>query len=437
MLLYRDNNCFVTIFWSLVFLIYYKDVSSPTHSQSSNLDQQDGSQAVSMDITTSTKSLSKDTDKASEIDLWKLELLNPFHSIQRTRGIFKSIIGLIFAPTFAYQTFKKKKNLDKLLDEEIEPSKSEIVEKNASSWNSEFNLSSNDQKILKTGGDLNEKIIFAAMQLIRNRNHEIRGMIPCTTAHGLNFTFADIEFIQILKSNSENHWLVVRGINDIDRDKIEIYDSYHETVISEIPEQIGALLRTRKKMFSLFRQWCPFQTTSNISALHAIANLTELALEQDSYKSQNWKWKEDELGTHLIECIDQFTISPFPKINTTKITRIFMLPEESWKFEVMCICRQPIIDKSPYENNKKKQRWVQCSNLQCKRWFHISCALMLEPNINSLLDGSWVCLVCEKKRGIFIKQSLIRCLFFDYFLKYSTYLNFYFIYQVIHTRKEP
>ncbi len=101
------------------------------------------------------------------------------------------------------------------------------------------------------------------------------------------------------------------------------------------------------------------------------------------------------------------------------------------------MCRQPIIDKSPYENNKKKQSWVQCSNLQCKRSFHISCALMLEPNIKSLLDGSWVCLVCEKKRGIFIKQSLILCLFFDYFLKYSTYLNFYFIYQVIHTRKEP
>ncbi len=115
------------------------------------------------------------------------------------------------------------------------------------------------------------------MQLISYRNHDLRGMIPCTTAHGLNFTFAVGEFIQILKSNSENHFLVVRGINDNDRDEIEFFDSYHETFISEIPEQIGALLRTRKTGFSMLRKWCPYQTKSNISALHAIANLTELA----------------------------------------------------------------------------------------------------------------------------------------------------------------
>ena len=103
------------------------------------------------------------------------------------------------------------------------------------------------------------------MQLISYRNHDLRGMIPCTTAHGLNFTFAVGEFIQILKSNSENHFLVVRGINDNDRDEIEFFDSYHETFISEIPEQIvhvklvfqcyvnGALIK-RNRIYQRFMQ---------------------------------------------------------------------------------------------------------------------------------------------------------------------------------------
>ena len=175
------------------------------------MDQQEGSQDVSMEHSSSTKTITKKNEKASEIDLWKIELLNPFHSIQCPRGMFKSILGLIFAPTFAYQSFKKKRNLDKLLDEEIETPISEIVDKGASSWISDFNLSSTDLNILKTGGELNEKIILAAMQLLRNRNHELRGLIPCATAHGLNFTLAFGEFIQILKSNSEHHWLVVRN----------------------------------------------------------------------------------------------------------------------------------------------------------------------------------------------------------------------------------
>ena len=156
----------------------------------------------------------------------------------------------------------------------------------------------------------------------------------------------------------------------------------------------------------MVRKWCHFQTKSDISALHAIANLTELALEQDSYKNQNWKWKEDELGTHLIECIDKFTISPFPKIKASKVTRIFMIQETSWKFDVACLCRQPLVDNSPYEN-KKKQKWIQCSKVQCKKWYHFSCALMLEPNINSLEDPSWLCLVCDKKRGIFFMVAFI------------------------------
>ena len=211
-------------FSSSPFLDFYKDVvSSPSDSQSSIINQQEGSQAISMGQSSSTKTVISKNEKASGIDLWKIELLNTLHSIQYTRGIFKSILGLIFAPTFAYQTFKKKKNLDKLLDDEIEASKSEIVEKGASIWNSDFNLSSTDLKILKNGGELNKKIILAAMQVIRNINHDIRGMIPFSTAHDLNITLAFGDFIQILKSNSENHWFVVKGIKDTDRDSIDFF----------------------------------------------------------------------------------------------------------------------------------------------------------------------------------------------------------------------
>ena len=170
------------------------------------------------------------------------------------------------------------------------------------------------------------------------------------------------------------------------------FDSYNETVISEIPEQIGALLRTRKKVFFTVSLMGVNPTRSDKSALHAIANLTELPLEQDSYKNQYWKWKEEELGRHLIECIEKFSITPFPKIKTSKVSRFFLLPHESWDFDVVCLCRKPIIEKSPYESNKKPT-WVQCSNVHCNRWFHLSCALMLENNLNSIQNPSWLCLI--------------------------------------------
>ena len=141
--------------------------------------------------------------------------------------------------------------------------------------------------------------------------------------------------------------------------------------------------------------------------------MTELAFGHESYKTQNWKWKEDLLGPHLIECIDSLSITPFPKITTSNLTRIFMLSQGAWNFEVGCLCRQPILDKSFY-STKKKLNWVQCSNGNCKRWFHVSCALMLEANISSVQDTNWLCLHCEKKSGIYI------------LLDFQTSFNYYY-----------
>ena len=59
----------------------------------------------------------------------EIGLLNRADFINMSRGIFAHSPGVIFAPTFCYQTFRRKPNLDKILDNELEPELTETIKK--------------------------------------------------------------------------------------------------------------------------------------------------------------------------------------------------------------------------------------------------------------------------------------------------------------------
>ncbi len=48
---------------------------------------------------------------------------------------------------------------------------------------------------------------------------------------------------------------------------------------------MAALLWTPNETFIVNRKWCPVQTTSNLSGLHSIANLAELAFSPEPSKN--------------------------------------------------------------------------------------------------------------------------------------------------------
>ncbi len=66
-------------------------------------------------------------------------------------------------------------------------------------------------------------------------------------------------------------------------------------------------------ILQLRKKWCPAKNNSLSSGLHAIANLSELVLNPETFLSCSWNWSETELGKHLTESFVNNLMKPFPK----------------------------------------------------------------------------------------------------------------------------
>ena len=217
--------------------------------------------------------------------------------------------------------------------------------------------------------------------------------------HGLLPPSYTTTFHQILYSEKFNHWSVVYFKDTTQRNSIDLFDSRRDFDLTELPEQIASLLRTPAEFLTINKKWCPEEENSDVSGVHAIANLTELILQPESYLTNSWKWPEEELCGHIIRCFETNFLSCFPK-TAIPLSKIQNSNEESFEFEVYCHCRQPDFERSYYKSRKKIQ-WVKCRNVQCRRWFHLYCAKLLEDNFQNI-NQDWRCLVCEEKRCMYL-----------------------------------
>ena len=114
--------------------------------------------------------------------------------------------------------------------------------------------------------------INEAMKMIQSQFPSLAGFYNCLLGQNLSFPVTNEAFIQILHVEG-NHWIAIEHISS---DCVNIYDSVHSSVSTDIKLQVS-LLRTGNQRIALKIQKVQFQNRASDCGAYTIAFATDLA----------------------------------------------------------------------------------------------------------------------------------------------------------------
>lgn len=116
--------------------------------------------------------------------------------------------------------------------------------------------------------------------------------------------------------------------------------------------------------------------------LFAIANVIEFCLAPDSFNTRI-VYDVSKMRQHLIECLENGTLSAFPKEKERGRVKLNSITCKVVKIPVWCHCKMPeFIDNM-----------ICCDNRKCKTWFHRKCV-----GLNASVS-EWRCPSCVQHQG--------------------------------------
>ena len=250
-------------------------------------------------------------------------------------------------------------------------------------WLRTSNLFAEDKLILESVSWLNDNIIQAAQNLLKKETNLSGLQSPLL---GINYQFKAIKltcgFVQILNLCS-NHWVTVSnkvgGL--VIRDNVYVFDSLMPNKVDmNMIKQVCSLLKSPSR--SLFFNIVDVmrQQNSYDCGLHAVAAATDIVFAKDPVKS---RWDFPRMRPHLLQCLEEGKISPFPVIAERPIRfgRRIKLGRE---IDVYCCCRMPY-------NSKESDGMIQCQ--MCLVWYHGHCVPI---NVEEYKHSNWHCTKCNE-----------------------------------------
>lgn len=144
--------------------------------------------------------------------------------------------------------------------------------------------------------------------------------------------------VQIL-NNSNSHWVCVSTIQcgSTTTLRIWLYDSLHSRASSQVVQQIASLLHCTASSFTIEGRKLQHQRGSKDCGLFAIAVATDLCHSQDPSAKH---WEQGQMQIHLICCLENGRMYPFPEtLLTLTSDEESLLCEQEVK--VYCACRKP------------------------------------------------------------------------------------------------
>ena len=244
--------------------------------------------------------------------------------------------------------------------------------------NDVIKLSTADRDILLNPvGYLNDSIIAAAQDLLKNKSVSQGGFQDTVLGLTCNFQIETEEFVQIL-FNGRNHWLVISTVGAVDDSEVFVYDSVHVCVNQTIKNQIAALLATKRKEIKLKFMDVQIQSGGYDCGLFAIAFATAIVLGNEPGK---FFFDQSVMRRHLKNCLESENMSLFP-VKRTRRGEGKVKSEDS--IEVFCECRMPPLPGVDM---------VQCSS--CEEWFHVSCVSVPSKAMECTKE-QWFCQQCRQ-----------------------------------------
>lgn len=237
--------------------------------------------------------------------------------------------------------------------EEYDPNEVEI--ENDPVWIPSLYLRMSDQAILEEEGVwLNDRLVTAAMIMLRKQFAEVAGLSDTVLASALRFHYPERMFVQVLH-NGRDHWLTATNKN-CKAGVVRVYDSKHELPNAHVRKQIAAMAQTRQSVLVLQSMNVDRQKLKGSCGLLAVAYAASLCMGQDPV---NIVYTHAVLRRHLKDCVIAGSLQPFPvdKFRTVRKCISFEVKEK-----VYCTCRQIYA---------KDADMIECRH--CKGWYHPKC----------------------------------------------------------------
>ena len=170
---------------------------------------------------------------------------------------------------------------------------------------------------------LNDRIIGATQEMLKRQFAHIWSLDTCLKASNLSFKKARGNFIQVLNRDPQkggSHCLTLSTMKIKSPNEIKIFDSAFTSSCMIFPTQqvVDQLLRDgppkRGDEILLKSMDCAYQNNSDDCSLYAIANTVAEAFGTNPTMEE---YDTELMGGHLIHCLEQNEMSPFPARSRT------------------------------------------------------------------------------------------------------------------------
>jgi hypothetical protein len=244
-------------------------------------------------------------------------------------------------------------------------------------WKSELFLRQSDKEILQKHNEwLNDRLMYAAMLLLKDQFKHIHGFRDPIMVSALRCNFPGDVFVQVVFHGSD-HWITVSNMH-CRPGVVRIYDSMHLFLSVTVKQQLAALCQSSEAVLTMQSMNVARQVGTGDCGLLAIAYATSLCLGQDPV---NVIYEQNKLRPHYLNCLNNGRMETFPVIvkRTVRNPVAFQIAER-----VHCICRQLYV---------RGCRMIQCNS--CHTWYHAACIALSDSAFSQAAEQTqFSCQLC-------------------------------------------
>ena len=239
-----------------------------------------------------------------------------------------------------------------------------------------------EKDTIREGNMLTDVSINVAQIMLKQQFPFCEGLQETTLGSHLQFSVCGGEFVQILFTNTV-HWVTVSNIS-CRRGEVNLFDSYSSCGIvpDHVMKQVATILHEEGPDMTINIKPVQQQTNGLDCGVFAIAFATSLLNGEDP---TNVTYDVQQLRPHLLSCLDQGHLVPFPK--DEPVTPVTRCPSEQVTVGLFCSCRRT------WSNNDKRRKATRMACCDtCGEWYHQSCENI--PDIVFKKHSFWQCYTC-------------------------------------------
>ena len=250
-------------------------------------------------------------------------------------------------------------------------------------WIRELGLKNRDKAVIEDGLWLNDRIMLAAMQLMKNIAPDVGGLQDVILAVKCGFRQGVENCVQILNVRG-NHWMTIAD-TDLLPKEICVYDSLQALNVKgdriSYPisvEQAACQLVKSKIGLRFLVEDIQQQRGGSDCGLFAIAFAAVVCLGKQPPLAD---YKQDLMRKELVRAFENKDTLTYVNNVVTFDVRDGAYVLFEWNCRVYCHCLMP----------DDGQQMVKCT--ACNRWYHHSCEK------GDFIDPEWLCTTCVSKKN--------------------------------------